>query len=274
MEKVPGWLLWLLSTELGRDKLSLLLLCLPTIHVLSTNLSYRLGKVHLWKPLRWVVNSWAGRWLVQVLRAAYYIGPPLAVLWRDPAILMDLLQTCTDAPLPLSLADLASSLFLGGGALMLSVAIWVWYIHTASYVKEAGNVSWWQGLREATFAQSLWVLYRNTLQTMPMDALYASVATLVIVSATWLFDPRRRDELFTPHGHLVVQEWMCAFFTACMAPVTRFWELLIPWHALWLWVGGRVRKHLLRNRSGFRADESAVHVYPVVSASGEGVRHS
>lgn len=242
---MPEWLRWLLSPNMGQDKLTLLFLCLPTAHVLSTNLLYRVERVRPWEWLCRVERSWAWRWLAQLVRAAYYVGVPLAVFWRGTSVWQVGLPDTYGASLPVGVMDLALTVALGMGALGLSVAIWVWYINAVPRVEEEKPLPWWEALREAGFAQSLWALYRGILRMMPMDSIYASFASLIVVTITYVLDPRRRGELPTPRGHLVVQEWMHALFTACLSPIVHFWILLIPFHSLWLGVGSRTRVHLL-----------------------------
>lgn len=234
-------LAWFLSPELGRDKLSLLVLCSVAMHILGTNLAWWLS------PGR----SLFGRLAVQVLRALYCLGIPAAVLWRG-ALVAEMGIPTTYAGegvlglqvLGLSgaqdLLRLGQGILLTAGGIVLLVALWTWYARVApSQPHSVTPMPWWVALREALFLQVHWAFYRGVAATYTPDPVYVALASLILIGVPWVLDPRRRYDLLTPKGYLVVQDGLCALFTAVLSlSVSALW-LLIAAHALWLWVGGR-----------------------------------
>jgi hypothetical protein len=234
-------LAWFLSTDLERDKLALLVLCAASIHILGANLSWRLQLDH----------TWWGRALVQILRLAYFVGIPGAVLWRGALVSQMGIPTTyaggTDIPFSLHLLGLTkpedmltigSGLVWGSGALVLAIATWIWYARAVPAARLP--MPWWAVLREALLMQLHWAFYRSFAGLLLADPVRAAFAGLSLIALCWTLDPRRRHELFTPRGYLVAQDWMCALFTVIISlQVNALW-LTIALHALWLWVGGRV----------------------------------
>jgi hypothetical protein len=243
MSRLQDVLAWLLAADLGRDKLALLLLCSLSTYAVATNLIYRLR-----------LKSWLGRWLVQFFRLAYYVGIPCAVLWRGGLVSQMGIPTTFAAQevsvLAMRLLGLGQArdmllvvrgLMLGAGALCLLVVVWIWYARTVSGELDPDvRVSWWIALREAVFMQLFWAFYRGFVATLTSDRTVIAFGGLALVAFAWLWSPRRRQDLFTPRGYLVVQDWMCALFTAFMSLTVQALWLLIVVHVLWLWVGGRV----------------------------------
>jgi hypothetical protein len=122
----------------------------------------------------------------------------------------------------------------------LLVALWVWYTRVAPGVLAASPpISWWSAIREAAFLQIHWAFYRGFVATLSPDRTVVAFASLALVAFSWLLDPRRRHDLFTPRSHLVVQDWMCALLTLFLALTVHILWLAIVLHALWLWIGGR-----------------------------------
>lgn len=236
---------WLFSPELGRDKLALLVLCAEAMYVLAATLSWRM------RPGR----SWFGRWVGQLLRLLYYVGIPWAVLWRGAVIAQMGIPTtyAGDRVVALALRLLGLSgahdvlhvgkgLVLGVGALVLLVALWVWYARVAPDVISAGSsVPWWIALREALFLQVQWAFYRAFMALLTSNQVYIAFGSVALIVFPWLLDPRRRHDLLTSRGFLVVQDGVCALFTGYLSLSSSALWLLVVMHTLWLWVGGRVR---------------------------------
>ncbi len=261
--------MWLLSDDLGRDKVALLVLCMLAISVLSAQLDWRLGRAGVRRgPVSVLGRSWFGRWTGQTLRLFYYVGIPLAVLWRGalvremgiPTTYVGLAQVGRwDGTAVLSLLGMAEAgdalhfvrgAAVGGGTLCALVVLWVWYARTILCTAELGPsdplpaVSWWEALRGALFLQLLWALYRGFATVLIANPVYAAFASLALVLIPWVLDPRRWHDLFTPRGYLVVQDWVFALLTVFVfLTVQTLWFLILV-HALWRWVSGRVLAHL------------------------------
>jgi hypothetical protein len=271
---MPDSFTWLLSDDLGRDKVALLVLCMLAIYVLSAQLDWRLRPVAA-SPGRArqgavsaLGRSWFGRWTGQILRLFYYVGIPLVVLWRGalvremgiPTTYVELAPAGNwDGTAILSLLGMAEAgdalrfvrgLAVGGGTLCALVVLWVWYARTILCTTEPGPsdplpaVPWWEALRGALFLQLLWALYRGFAMVLIANRVYAAFASLALVSISWMLDPRRWRDLFTPRGYLVVQDWLFALLTVFVSLTTQALWFLILVHALWRWVSGRVLAHL------------------------------
>jgi hypothetical protein len=237
-------LVWLLSPDLGRDKLSLLLLASISTYALATNWAWRLG----------LDKSRFGRWVTQFFRLLYYLGIPSAVLWRGGLVSQMGIPTTyagQNAPtLAMYLLGLdqardvllvGKGLVLGAGAVCLLVAVWIWYARTEPGVSvQDGQMPWWIAMREAVFMQVHWAFCRGFVAMLTSNRTIAAFAGLALVAFAWLWSPQRRHDLFTPRGYLVVQDWMCALFTAFVSLTIQALWLLILMHVLWLWVGGQV----------------------------------
>jgi hypothetical protein len=250
-------LAWLLSPELGRDKLALLLLCSVSMYTLTVNLAYRLR----------LGSSPYGRWATQLARLLYYLGIPCTVLWRGGIASQMGIPTTYAGPdasvLAMSLLGLdqardmlliGKGLVLGAGAMCLLVVVWVWYARTMPGALGTGTpMPWWTALWEAVLMQLHWAFYRGFLVTLIPDRSIASFAGLALVTLAWSSSPQRRHDLFTPRGYLVVQDWMCALFTAFLSLTVQALWLLILVHTLWLWVGGRVLAHFAALRQARRS---------------------
>ena len=272
-------LTWLLSDDLGRDKLALLVFCMLAMYALSAQLDWRLRQATRKRGAVLVLErSWFGRWAAQILRLFYYVGIPLVVLWRGALVREMRIPTTFvglapmgdwDGKAILSLLGLAEvenafrlprGLAVGGGTLGVLIALWVWYARTMLCSAEYGlgkplpPVPWWEALRGALFLQLLWALYRGFAAILIPHRVYAAFASLALVSIPWLLDPRRRHDLFGPRGYLVVQDWLYALLTVLVSLTVHALWFLILVHALWQWVSGHVLAHLsLRCRHGVRA---------------------
>ena len=244
MLSLSGVLTWLFAADLGRDKLASIVLCTVAIYVLATNLVWRLGPR----------QSWLWRSLAQFLRLSYYVGIPCTVLWRGALVAQMGIPTTFTGERAVDLAfnllgltqahdllHIGRGLFLGGVALGLLIAVWVWYTRVAPGVAAAlSPISWWAALSEAVFLQIHWAFYRGFVATLSPDPTVVAFSSLALVAFSWLLDPRRRHALFTPRSYLVVQDWMCALLTLFLSLSVQILWLSIVLHALWLWIGGRV----------------------------------
>lgn len=269
---------WLLSKELGRDKLALLVLCTLSISVLAAQLAWRLRR-----PDGQWGRSWVGRWFAECLKLCFYVGLPLTVLARGalvremglPATLVAPASVLageaapawhwvsrglawievTDVP---GLVRLGTGLAVGVGACVVLVAMWVWYARTVlpsagSEVKPWSAITWWDALRQALLAQFLWAFYRGfALLVVPQRA-QAALLALALISVPWALHPQRWHDLRSRRGHWAVLEWMLALLTGVVSLATQQLWFLIGMHVLWLWLSGRLLAHLSE-----RLAESAV----------------
>lgn len=232
---------WLFSPAMGRDKLALLALCTLSIHILAANVAW------LARPSRLI------RWLTPLLRVLYYLGIPLAVLWRGALIsqmgipttvasaggteqIFHLLGLAPAAELLHTLHGLA----LGLAGLLGLIVIWIWYARLSpAGPDERPPAPWWDALREALFLQVHWAFYRGVVLHWVPGRLHAALPALVLIVLPWVLDPRRRRDLLTRRGYRIVQDWVCALLTAFVVQATGSLWLLIVLHTLWLWVGSR-----------------------------------
>ena len=232
---------WLNSPELGRDKLALLVLTAVSMYVLAAHLAWRLR----------LDRNWLGRLATQLARFVYYCGIPGVALLRGATVaqmgipttyagsdILDLAFRLFGLAQAGELLYLGSGLAMGAAALCLLVAVWVWY---ARAVPQAGigPMPWWVALREAVYMQLHWAFYRGAVATLTDDRTIIAFASLGLVAFSWVLSSQRRHDLLTPRGYLVVQDWMCALLTTfVLLSIQALW-LLILFHSLWLWVGGR-----------------------------------
>jgi hypothetical protein len=266
---------WLLGDEMGRDKLALLVICMLSISVLVAHLSWRLRRSG-GPRLRMARGTWVGFWLVESCKLFFWVGIPLVVLARG-ALVREMGVPVTlvepiDAPLsePASswhwiarglawievtdvqgLVRMGAGLVAGGGALVVLVAVWVWYVRavlpSASLaIEPLPAVAWWDALRQAFLAQFLWAFYRGFALLLVPQRVQGALLGLALISAQWALDPRNWHELFSSRGYRVVLQWMLAFFTVVVSLVTNQLWFLIGMHALWVWVSGRLLAHLSR----------------------------
>ncbi|MBN1639966.1 MAG: hypothetical protein JXA09_01930 [Anaerolineae bacterium] len=241
-------LAWLLVPQLGRQQLTLLVLCVAVAHALAANAAWALGwrRAHGRAERRW--RAAAG-----VVGALSHVAIPCVVLWRGALIAQFGIPTTyastSSAALVLQLLGLgeASSLLeLGKGVALVAatlgllIALWVWYGRTAPGTEAARTpVSWWAALGVAVSLQLLWAFYRGVAALYTENRLIVALVSLVAIVGPWLADPRRRRDLLTERSPLVVQEWVCALFTAYLSLSSSALWLTIVAHALWLWVGER-----------------------------------
>jgi hypothetical protein len=265
---------WLLSDDLGPDKVALLVLCMLAIYVLSAQLDWRWRQAGArpggagWGAVYALGRSWFGRWTSQTLRLFYHVGIPLVVLWRGALVREMGIPTTFVGFAPMGKWDGAAILSMlgmeeardvyrlmrglaaGGGTLGVLIVLWVWYARTILSTAEPGPsvplpaVPWWEALRGALFLQLLWALYRGFATVLIANPVHAAFASLALVSIPWMLDPRRWHDLFTSRGYLVVQDWLFALLTVFVSLTTQALWFLILVHALWRWVSGRVLAHL------------------------------
>ena len=269
-------LAWLFSADLGRDKLALLVACTLAIHALATNLVWRLFYAGSGRGLVLRLGgSWIGRSMAQIARLLYYVGVPLAVLWRGDHAQMGVPSTLSgvrggDAVLHLlglsqaqDLIHVGVGLGMGAGALCVLVALWVWY---ARAVPDAvggcetrfvgapplrPTVPWWQALREALFLQPFWAFYRSFGATLTSDAVYVAFLGLALVALSWLLDPLRRNGLRSAsRGYAIARDWAVALFTAFVAMRVHALWVLILMHSAWLWASDQVLRSVFRFPAG------------------------
>jgi hypothetical protein len=261
---------WLLSASFGREKLALLVLCQAGIYALSSQLVWRMRCAGAGQGfLVSLGRSWFGRWMGQVARLVYFVGVPLAVLWRDApsgdvyremgipttyvgggdANQVLLLLGLGEAE---ALRQLSAGVAIGGASLVLLLVLWVWYVRAVLARPEfqpSGTlraVPWWNALQEALYAQLLWALYRGAAATWIVDRTMAAFVGLVLAVFPWVLDPGRRRSLFSLRGHLVVQDWLFALLTAFLSLSVRAIWFLVLMHTCWMWLTGRMLAHLSR----------------------------
>jgi hypothetical protein len=248
-------LAWLLSADFGRDKLALLVLCSASAYVVAARLSWK------WRALRSIFY----RALTEIVRLVYYVGVPVAVLWRG-ALMAELGIPTTyfgsnrvrialqwlGVGRPQELLYLLNGLSLVAGALLVQIGVWIWYGRTLSSMPVDVPLCWWRAVWEGVLLQVQWAFYRGVVSQFTMDSNYVALSTLLLIVVPWLLDPRRRHDLYTPRGYRVIQDWMCALLGSLIA--VRFemvWPLVLS-HALWLWAGGRVLARF--GRKGTRSE--------------------
>jgi hypothetical protein len=274
-------LAWLLSDPFGREKLALLVLCMVGMHIVSAQLAWRMGFGPVERASGGLYGrSWFGRWAIKVLRLSYYVGVPFLALSRS-ALDGDLYREMGIATTyaggwasswPLLLAGLGEAeqiLNLGVGAaigsatLLVLLLVWIWYQRVVLDRVESREgavvaaVPGWVALREALYLQFLWALYRGFAGTLTDDRLAAACIGLALVALCWMADPRRRHALIGPRGHLVVQDWLFALFTAFLSLTVRTLWFLVLMHATWIWFSGQVLAHLTRPGAGQVVSQSS-----------------
>ncbi|MBL7202581.1 MAG: hypothetical protein ISS56_20800 [Anaerolineae bacterium] len=258
-------LAWLLSAQMGREKLALLVLCALTIDVLAAHLSWRLfyaGTGH--RLVTTLARSVAGHGLAQVARVLYYAGIPFAVLWRgglnaqvgvttayvdewESGGFLQLLGL-NDAQ---AMDRVTTGVAVALGTLCLLIAVWVWYARAVPGIGvDPVLIPWWTALREAILVQMLWALYRGFVATLTTDPVSVALVSLALITLGWTLNPWRRHLLFTSRGVLVVRDWICALFTAFSSLMIHALWWMIVMHTLWIWVSGRVLARLSRPSLG------------------------
>jgi hypothetical protein len=264
---------WLLDDAWGRDKLALLVLCVLSISVLAAQLRWRLGRGSA-REGDAGTRSWVRRWLLESVRALFCLGLPLGVLWQGALVREMGFPSTLIGPssLPrgdggfawsgtarwlagLELADaqalvrLGSGVAVGGGALLVLVAIWIWYARVV--LRPAGlalgappAIPWWEAVRQALLSQFLWAFYRGFAWSVVPDRAQAALLALALISVPWALDPQHRRDLFTSRGYTVVQTWLLALFTVVVSLATNMLWFLVLMHTLWVWSSGRLLSHL------------------------------
>lgn len=257
---------WMLSADLGRQKLSLLALCVVAMYVLGSRLQWQLTRLETgwWLKLR-IGQSKLGRAALQTARLIYYVGIPAAMLWRLG--LQELAQPTgglrdwgVKALFPLSgvgtpsgIVGLGAALAISGGSLYLMMAVWVWHAHVGLCRPSPGPriqlrpLAWWLAVREAVFFQVFWLFCRGIARTWTADRVWVAFASVALIAAMWVLSPLRSARLRDPFwAHAEVQEWMVAMWTGAIYLVTDLFWSQVLWHALWLWLGGRALSYLSR----------------------------
>jgi len=264
---------WLLGEEMGRDKLALLVLCTLSTSVLVAHLGWRLRRSEHRHRRMWR-GTWVRYWLVESCKLFFCVGIPLVVLARGalvremgvPATVVEPIDVSATGPALAwhwiarglawievtdvqSLVRMGVGLTAGGGALVVLVAVWVWYVRTVLpsaglVIEPPPAVVWSDALRQAFLSQFLWAFYRGFALLLVPQRTQAALLALVLISTRWALDPQHWHDLFSPRGYRVVLQWMLAFFTVVISLVTNQLWFLIGMHALWVWVSGRLLAHL------------------------------
>ncbi|MBN1812859.1 MAG: hypothetical protein JXA14_13570 [Anaerolineae bacterium] len=260
---------WLLSDPLDLQKLAFLVFCMVGIHVLSAQLAWRMSLAGAGRGLLAIMwHSWLGRGIARLLRLFYHVGVPLIVLWRgalDRTVVraMGLATTYVGRWHPglllLGLGEPGHAMHLGigmaiGGAMLgLLLVVWAWYgrvVLEQTGLQEAAIVPalpFWVALREALYLQLLWALYRGVTAMLTGDRLWAAFISLALVALSWTLDPRRRLDLLSARGYVVVQDWLCALFTALLSLTVQVLWFLVVMHTVWMWFGSQALAHLARS---------------------------
>jgi len=256
---------WLLSADLGRQKLSLLTLCVVAIYVVGSRLQWRVAQLEKgrWLGLR-AGQSRLGHEAYQLVRLVYYVGIPVVALWRagrlqELALPTSYVQSWDGNTLvrlfgvstPGSVARLGVALAVSGGSLCLLTAVWVWYAHTALCYPARGPggllppFPWWLAVREALFMQVFWSFCRSVVRMWTGDRVWVAFASVSLIAVMWALSPLRLARLRDPSlAHVEVQEWVLDIWTGvAYLGTSLFWPLVL-WHALWVWLGGRVLCYL------------------------------
>jgi len=255
---VPNPLLWAMEPDLSREKLTLLVFCMVGMQIVAANLAWRLG-------LR---RTLAGRGLIWLARTCVYAGIPIAVLWRGALVTSVGVPTTYVEQGPLELAlqllgigepegllSVGRGVTVGVGLLALQIGLWVWYARTAPVSPDASAaLSWWAALGEAFVVQLYWAFLRGVAGLYTAEGVYVALAGFALAVLAWPFDPWRRDELATPRGYRVVQDYIVVLCTAVLVLSADILWLLIVAQALWLWVGGRVVARLGAPERATRAE--------------------
>ncbi|MBN1583816.1 MAG: hypothetical protein JXA89_24125 [Anaerolineae bacterium] len=246
---------WLLSADLEREKLALLVLCMIVGYVLSTNLVWRLfylskSGVSGERSTRW---SWIGIWVKQVGRLLYYVGVPCIVFARgallyQAGIPMTWVARSNSVPwyqlvanemLNLESIGMAAAVWIGG--VCLFSAVWIWYARVGAGGVKRQSIALWQAFREALFFQMLWAFYRGVISMILSNPAIVAFVVVALVSVSWLLSPlRRKSSGDLACGYQTVRDWILALLTACAAPGIRLLWLLVLMHWLWLWTSDRI----------------------------------
>ena len=142
------------------------------------------------------------------------------------------------------------------------LVVWAWYVRVVLEQfgsREAVIVStlpFWVALREALYLQLLWALYRGVTAMLTGDRLWAAFISLALIAFSWALDPRRRLDLLSARGYLVVQDWLCALFTALLSLTVQVLWFLVVMHTVWMWFSGQVLAHLAGSRTCQAASQS------------------
>jgi hypothetical protein len=263
-------LTWLTADPLGRDKLALLVLCTLVIYVIVTRLTWRLtaGAKSRRIAVR-VADSWLGRFAAQFLRLLFFVGIPMAVLWRG-ALVAEMGIPITNVVewgdgravlqiLGLSqtqeVGRLGAGLAVGTMALCVLVAVWAWYACTASTVSVRSIAPfqradlWWIALREALFLQILLAFYRAVVAMWTTDRLYIGFLSLALVAIAWILNPQRHRLLGdSSRSHAIVLDWLVVLLTAFASLTIRSVWALVLLHAICVWASFRLLIHLAHSR--------------------------
>lgn len=243
-------LAWLLSPDLGREKLALLIFCTWTLYVLAVNLAWQWlgGQI----PRSPAIRAAGG-----MLGFLYGAGIPLAALWRGVSIHKigipttwaiqhgELGRWLGAAGLEIGLLPQVGWVWLLGVGLF--AAVWVWYVRAVGGGSFQSPTPWWRALLCAISLQMLWALYRYFASTLTDNVVHASFIALTLAAAAWMFDPFLRHGLASPDGHTsIVRDWALLLLTAWAAIQFRSLWLLIGLHWTWLWISDLVLQFIER----------------------------
>jgi hypothetical protein len=261
---------WILSAEFGRQKLSLLALCIASMYVVSSRLQWQLTQPRRGRRLVLRVGqSQLARGAFQLARLMYYVGIPVAALWRvghlqELALPTSRVQNWDAGALfglsggvaPGSAAGFGAALAVLGASLLLMMTVWVWYAHAALRAPAPGPrrplppFAWWLALREALFLQVFWLFCRSVVRLWTGDRIWVAFGSMALTMLMWALSPLRVARLRDPfRAHVEVQHWMLAMWTGAAYVATNLFWPQVLWHALWLWLSGRFLSHLSRVKS-------------------------
>jgi hypothetical protein len=147
------------------------------------------------------------------------------------------------------LVRLGTGLAAGVGALLVLVAVWVWYARTVLAtaglsLQSIPSVPWWEALRQAFMSQFLWAFYRGFALLLVPHRAQAALLALLLISIPWALNPRHWYDLFSARGHRVVLEWLLVLCTVLVSLATDQLWFLIGMHTLWVWASSRLLAHL------------------------------
>lgn len=263
-------LTWLLSADLSREKLTLLVWCTALVYVLAAQLRWRLLYAGAGRGLvRSMGRSWVGQWSAQGGRLLYYVGIPGVILWRQklfPAMGIPTTWSGSKGSFiwhmlgldePGNLMRICTAVTMWGGGVCLLAFVWVWHVRTTPEVKFASAVAWWQTWREGLFLQALWAFYRGVISMWTGNPVYVAFLAWGLVALSWSLDPLRRHHLHdASQGYRIVRDWMLALFTAFVAMTVHSLGVLVLMHTGWLWASDRIL-HSLAQKYAPRSHQEA-----------------
>lgn len=238
-------LAWLIAPELGREKLTLLVLCVWLFEVLGANLTWR------WKqrPGR---HSTPVRGVEDLLLLVYRLGVPLVLFWRGAGMREMGIPTSwvvrqgngwpglgsADIPLPWALSQVVL-VWLSG--VLLWAVLGVWYARACTRLAVYVPMRWWNVLLNTLSMQMSWALYRLVAMLWTTDPTTVALVIVSLVVSGWLLDPHRRRALFLPTQSVyVVRDGVLLLLFIWGLMAFGVLPLLIVLHAAWLWAGEHI----------------------------------